>query len=351
MAGTSPRRRWEEEEELHFDRPQSDGAITTGSTQENQWSGMESPRERVPREGRQKEAIRPLDRRLVLLMATACGVVVANLYYAQPLLDTISRQFRTTTGAAGLAVTFTQLGYAIGLLLLVPLGDILERRNLITTVLLASVLGLVLAAESPTIWVFTAAGLLIGTASVVVQILVPFAADLASEAERGRVVGTVMSGLLVGILVSRVFSGILAQVAGWRTVYWVAAGLMVTFSLVLRCRLPRSEPKSRMPYTQLLRSLWPLVREEPLLRRRSIYGILSFAAFNAFWTSMAFMLSRPPYSYSEGAIGLFGLVGVAGALAVSFAGRLADRGWQLPATGAFLGIALVSFGLIALGAR
>ena len=297
------------------------------------------------------EADRTLDKRLVLLLAATCGLVVANLYYAQPLLDLISREFRAGTTSTGLAVTVTQFGYAAGLLLVVPLGDVLECRRLVTVILLGTALSLVLAALSPTIEFFVAISFLVGLTSVVVQILLPAAAGLAREVERGQVVGTVQSGLLIGVLLSRTLSGLVAQAAGWRSIYWIAAALMLVLSFALRSWLPPSGPDTSMPYPSLLHSVASLIREEPLLRLRSAYGALVFAAFSVFWTSVAFLLARPPYGYSEVVIGLFGLVGVAGAVAASFAGRLADRGWQFVSTGAFLGAILLSFGPIALGAR
>jgi predicted MFS family arabinose efflux permease len=285
----------------------------------------------------------------VALLAVAAGAVVANLYYAQPLMDAISQTFRASTVTTGLSMTAMQAGYAAGLVLLVPLGDILERRRLVTTLAVASILGLAGQALSPTLMLFAFAGIFVGLTSVVAQTVVPLAADLADEAERGRVVGTVMSGLLIGVLLSRTFSGAIAEVAGWRTVYWVAAALMLALSVLLRSQLPRSEPANRMPYLDLLRSVLTIVQQEPVLRRRALYGALQFGAFNILWTSLAFLLARPPYGYSEGTIGLFGLVGIAGALAASFAGRLADKGWQLVSTGVFLATSLASFALIGIG--
>lgn len=291
-----------------------------------------------------------MSRRLVLVFAVATGVVVANNYYAQPLLDTIAQQFHTTSGAAGLLVTLAQIGYALGLLFIVPLGDLLERRRLILTVLIGTSLALAGSALAPTIGALAWLALLVGVTSVVAQVLVPFAASLAPEAERGRVVGTVMSGLLVGVLLARTFAGLIAQVAGWRAVYWIAAVLMLALIAVLWHELPRvGRAESGLSYGRLLESVWKLVRTEPLLRRRSVYGILAFGAFSVLWTSIAFLLARPPYSYGQAVIGLFGLLGVAGALCASVAGRLADRGWSRYSTGAFVALSLAAFGLLALG--
>ncbi len=297
-----------------------------------------------------------LSPRLVWILAVACGLVVANLYYAQPLLNTIATAFHRGSGAVGVVATLTQVGYALGLAFIVPLGDLLDRRRLVVGILCATVLALLAAAAASSLAMLAAASLLIGLTSVVAQVLIPFAASLADEAERGRVVGRIMSGLLVGVLLARTVSGVIAQVAsgvlghaGWRAVYVIAAALMVALIVVLWRALPRPPRPKAQPYGQLLRSMGPLVREEPVMRRRSLYGALAFASFSVFWTSAAFLLARPPYHFSEGAIGLFGLVGVAGALCASLAGRLADRGLQRYATPAFLLTTLIAYGLMALG--
>jgi predicted MFS family arabinose efflux permease len=293
-----------------------------------------------------------LSRRLVMVLAVACGLMVANLYYAQPLLDDIARAFGVGSGAAGLVVTLTQLGYAAGLLFLVPLGDRMDRRRLVFTILGGSVAALLMATVAPSVGALAAAGIVIGLTSVGAQVLVPFAATLAGDNERGRVVGQVMSGLLLGILLARVASGLLGQVVGWRAVYAIAAALMVVLGGVLWRELPRlpvAADAARGSYGQLLRSVGTLIREEPILRRRMTYGALGFAAFSVLWTSLAFLLARPPYSYGQATIGAFGLLGAAGALCASFAGRLADRGLTRPATGGFLLAVLVAYGLLALG--
>lgn len=293
-----------------------------------------------------------MPRRLVFIFALACGVIVANLYYAQPLLDAIAREFAVGTATAGLLVTLTQLGYAAGLLFVVPLGDRHDRRRLIVTVLGGTTVALLAAMVAPSIAALALAGVVIGLTSVVAQLLVPFAATLAGDAERGRVVGQVMSGLLLGILLARVFAGILGQLVGWRAVYGIAAALMVAMLALLWRELPTVPPAPearRGRYLGLLRSVGTLVREEPTLRRRMAYGALVFAAFSALWTSLAFLLARPPYNYGQATIGAFGLFGAAGVLCASFAGRLADRGLTRPATGGFLLTILGSFGLLALG--
>lgn len=314
--------------------------ISEGEARER--DGVVSHGARVPLAG--------LSTRTVLVFAVACGLVVANLYYAQPVLDTLARQFHTSAAAAGLIVTLTQAGYALGLLFVVPLGDLLSRRPLIVTVLAATALALVGTALAPTIGVLEAISLAVGVTSVVVQVLIPFAADLAPAATRGRVVGTVMSGLLIGVLLARTVSGLISQVAGWRAVYWLSAGFMLLLIGVLWHELPPERRRTTsLTYGRLLRSVATLAREEPLLRRRAAYGALCFAAFSVLWTTVAFLLARPPYGFGEAAIGLFGLVGVAGALCASVAGRLADRGWTRPATGTFLAVTTVAFALLAVG--
>ncbi len=282
-------------------------------------------------------------------MAVACGAAVANIYYAQPLLSTIAHDFSVSDGTAGLMVTASQVGYAAGLVLLVPLGDLLERRRLITRIMLVTALALAATAASPSFILLAAALLVVGLTSVVAQILVPMASMLAAENERGRVVGHVMSGLLVGILVARTASGLIAQAGGWRLVFAVSAGLMLVLCAVLRAALPEVKPTTTLSYPALLRSVGRLVAEEPTLRVRMIYGVLGMGQFSVLWTTIAFLLAGSPYHYGDATIGLFGLVGLAGALAAQAAGRLADRGRHHRSTGSFFVIMAVSWALIGTG--
>jgi predicted MFS family arabinose efflux permease len=285
----------------------------------------------------------------VLLMAVACGAAVANIYYAQPLLSTIAHDFSVSDGTAGLMVTASQVGYAAGLVLLVPLGDLLERRRLITRIMLVTALALAATAASPSFILLAAALLVVGLTSVVAQILVPMASMLAAENERGRVVGHVMSGLLVGILVARTASGLIAQAGGWRLVFAVSAGLMLVLCAVLRAALPEVKPTTTLSYPALLRSVGRLVAEQPTLRVRMLYGVLGMGQFSVLWTTIAFLLAGSPYHYGDATIGLFGLVGLAGALAAQAAGRLADRGRHHRSTGSFFLIMVVSWVLIGMG--
>ncbi len=263
---------------------------------------------------------------LTWMLAAACGASVANLYYAQPLLSTIARTFRVCAGATGLMVTFSQIGYAVGLALLVPLGDLVSRRLLVPAALVVTSAALTAAGLAPTMELLDVVALVIGLGSVAAQMLVPLAAGLASDAARGRVVGTVMTGLLLGILLARTVSGVIAGLAGWRYVFAVAALGTLAVAVALARRLPTEAPRPKLAYRELLVSTFSLFIAEPLLRRRAVFGALSFAAFSVFWTTAAFMLSGPPFHESDSVIGLFGLVGAAGALCANVAGRLADRG-------------------------
>ena len=290
-----------------------------------------------------------VDRRLVLLLAFVCGAAAANLYYAQPLLHTIGRAFSVSDGTAGLLVAASQAGYVAGLALLVPLGDLHERRRLITMTLVVTALGQACAAAAPAFAVFALAVAVVGVTSVVAQIVVPMSSSLAAENERGRVVGTVMSGLLIGILVARTLSGIVAGLLGWRVVFGLAAGAMLTLALILRWALPRVPATERLGYPALLRSVSALVAQEPVLRQRMVLGACSMGCFSVLWTSLAFLLSGAPYHYGNTVIGLFGLAGIAGAVAAPLAGRASDRGHGRLATTAVILALLVSWGLLALG--
>ncbi|MBV9253227.1 MAG: MFS transporter [Actinobacteria bacterium] len=290
-----------------------------------------------------------IDRRLVIVFAVAAGAAAANLYYAQPLLPTIAHAFHTGTGTSGLIVTSSQLGYAAGLAFLVPLGDLLPRRRLVPTVLVGTATALVATAVAPAIAVLIAFAAFVGLGSVIAHVVIPFGAELATDEERGRVVGTMMTGLLLGILLARTISGVLADLAGWRAVYVVAAGITVLLGVVLRRVLPEEHPRPHLPYRALLRSALRLFATEPVLRLRCIYGALSFACFSVLWTTLAFLLKAAPFHYSNSVIGLFGLVGAAGAAAANGAGRLADRGHSRVATFCFSVAMLVSFGVLAVG--
>ena len=267
-----------------------------------------------------------LGQRLTWVMAITSGAAAANLYYNQPLLVAIAENLHTPAHATGLLPMLTQIGYAVGIFLLVPLGDLLERRNLILTMLGATVIALGAAAASPNITWLMIASLAIGVTTIVAQLIVPFAAQLAKPHERGRVVGKVMSGLLIGILLARTVSGFVGATLGWRAMYWLASGLMILLAVALFRVLPQSQPALRVSYPRLMGSLLQLIRQQPLLREASLAGAMSFGAFSAFWSTLVFLLAQPPYHYGSDVAGLFGLVGVVGAAAAPLVGRLADKG-------------------------
>ncbi|ATG02176.1 MFS transporter [Lelliottia amnigena] len=283
---------------------------------------------------------------LILLMSVATGLAVASNYYAQPLLDTIARAFSLSASSAGFIVTAAQLGYAAGLLFLVPLGDMFERRRLIVSMTLLAAGGMLITASSQSLTMMIIGTALTGLFSVVAQILVPLAATLAAPDKRGKVVGTIMSGLLLGILLARTVAGLLASLGGWRTVYWVASVLMVIMALALWRGLPKVKQENHLNYPQLLGSVFSLFTQDKLLRTRALLGCFTFANFSILWTSMAFLLASPPFNYSEGMIGLFGLAGAAGALGARPAGGLADKGKSHLTTTAGLILLLLSWAAI-----
>ena len=283
------------------------------------------------------------------LLALTTGCAVANLYYIQPLLNQVARALRVTDGTAGLLVTCTQLGYVAGLVLLVPLGDLVERRRLIATLVGAAAVAAGVCAVAPGFAMLAAALIALGLLSAVAQIVVPLASALAAPSERGKVVGTVMSGLLVGILTARTLSGLLAQIGGWRLSFTLAAVVMLALALRLSRALPPAPPAERVRYRAALRSVLSLIGEEPLLRQRMVLGAVGFAGFSALWTTVAFLLGGAPYHYGEGLIGLFGLAGAAGALVAPVAGGLGDRGHGRLGMTVFLLCVLGSWLLLALG--
>jgi predicted MFS family arabinose efflux permease len=276
-------------------------------------------------------------------MATGCGLAVANNYYCQPLLREMAGGLHVPEAWAGYIPAATQAGYALGLLLFVPLGDMLERRRLIEVVLGAAVGTLLAVAIAPTFPLLVVASFVLGLVGITPQLLVPFAAHLAPAEERGRVVGTVMSGLLLGVLLARTVSGFVGQYLGWRAMYGIAAALTVLLLLTLRATLPRSAPSARLEYRRLMASLPRLIREEPVLRQSCLFGAGTFGAFSAFWSTLAFHLAQPPFEYGSEVVGLFGLVGVVGVLAASVVGRRGDRKNPLQMVGLGLGTMLLSY--------
>lgn len=286
---------------------------------------------------------------VLLLMAVATGLCAGSNYFNQPLLHSMATSLSVSDAAAAATVTLSQLAYALGLLLLVPLGDKLERRGLAVGLMGLAALGLLLSGWAQNFPMLVAGTLITGLFSVAAQILVPMAATLAEPARSGRAVGLLMSGLLMGILAARSVAGLLSGVGGWSLVYRVAAPAMLALAAALWCVLPRSRNPAPMAYVQVLRSLGTLAREHPRLRSRALLGALSFGSVSVLFSTMALMLAGPAHRLGDSAIGLIGLVGVAGAFMASFAGRMADRGWVQPTTAASVVLMLLGWGAMAQG--
>lgn len=285
-----------------------------------------------------------MSRNVSLLFAAACGMSVANIYFAQPLLDQLSSEFDIDYSIIGIVITITQIFYGLGLILLVPLGDFLNQRLLIIGQMLLSIIVLVIVGTASNSTVLFAGMALVGLLAVVTQTLVAFAASMAAPAERGRVVGIVTSGIVVGILLARSFAGILTDVAGWRSVYLVSAALMLFMVCMFFRVLPQIERDVKSPsYPQLLKTVFILFKQERILRIRSVLALLIFADFSILWTSLVLPLSTPPLSLTHSAIGALGLVGVAGALSAARAGKLADKGYGQRTTGIALTLLLISW--------
>jgi predicted MFS family arabinose efflux permease len=282
---------------------------------------------------------------LLAFMAVGSGLSVASLYYVQPLLELLAREYGLSETSAGFLVTLAQLGYLAGLIVVVPLGDHHERRKLLTITSALTALGLLAMGLAPSFTLLAAFSVVVGTTCVTAQILVPLAAHLASDEKRGSAVGSVMSGLLLGILLARTFSGVMAELAGWRSVFIAAAVLMAMYSVACWRVLPHLAPTSNTSYRTLYVSILHLFRDEDVLRRRSLIGGLQYAVFGIFWTAMAFMLVRQ-YEMSEAMIGMFGLIGAIGILAARIAGKLADKGWARLSTGGFLCVTISSWPLL-----
>ncbi len=287
-----------------------------------------------------EKTISPL---LTFMFAAACGLVAANLYYGQPLAGPISQSLGFSPAATGLIVTLTQIGYGLGLLLIVPLGDLLENRKLVLTLVALSAIALIGAAFASSPSLFLLASLCIGLASVAVQVLVPFAAHMAPDASRGAVVGNVMSGLLVGIMLARPAASFLSELLSWHAVYIISAGVMIGLIVILRLVLPTRVPHTKLHYGQLLSSMGHLALHTPVLQRRALYQACMFGAFSLFWTTTPLLLASPAFGLTQNGIALFALAGAAGAVASPIAGRVADRGWTKLATAFALVLAIIAF--------
>ncbi|MCB8837901.1 MFS transporter [Aurantimonas sp. VKM B-3413] len=280
---------------------------------------------------------------MTVLFAAACGALAANLYYAQPLVALIGDDIGLSRAAESSVVTFSQLGYACGLVLLVPLGDVIENRRLILLTMAANVASLVGLALAPGLATLFVMILVVGLTSCAAQMLVPLAANLAPDEERGRVVGNVMSGLLAGILFARPLASFLADYVGWRGVFGLSAGAITAMALAGLFVFPTRQPQTAERYGGLIASLGKLFLREPVLRRRGLYHAAMFAAFSLFWTGAPIILLRDPYDFSPSGVALFALAGVLGVFAAPVAGRLADRGHSRAGTITALAIVVLAF--------
>lgn len=266
-----------------------------------------------------------LKRRIVWLLAFSTGCIVANIYYVQPLLADIARDFDLTVGQIGIVAMLAQMGTGLGMLFFVPLGDKYERRSLIATLLVGESFALAFVASATNVIWLSVACFCVGAAAATVHVIVPLAAHLAPPKERGRIVGTVLSGLLIGVLLARTFSGITGAQFGWRTVYWFGSALMLVLAVTLRTSLEKSEPEISVKWTALMRSVWSLARQHATLREAAVLACLLFLSFTALWTTLVFLLRTPPYHYGTTAAGLFGLLGASSAAAAPIVGRMSDR--------------------------
>ncbi|MCG2611757.1 MFS transporter [Flavobacterium sp. SM15] len=284
-----------------------------------------------------------LSRTDVGFMAACTGLIVANLYYCQPLIVLIAKEFSVAESMAGRVTYLTQAGYAVGMFFMVPLGDKLERKKQILLTTLAAVLALFLAATATNFLMLQIASFLIGAFSIVPQLILPLSATMASPEQRGKVIGTIMSGLLLGILLSRTISGFVGEWLGWRGMFWIAAGLCLLIAIVIQRKFPVNKPDFQGTYGQLLSSLFTLIKEQPMLREATLINALSFAQFGAFWTTMVLLLSGEPFNFNSATIGLFGIVGASGALAAPLVGKMGDKGNPRKVIGYGLLFLLLSF--------
>lgn len=265
-----------------------------------------------------------LTRADILLMAFCTGLIVANIYYCQPLVILIAKDFNITESYAGRTTYLTQIGYALGLFLLVPLGDMFERKKQILLITALAIFALLIAAISKTFFLLEIASVLIGACSIVPQLILPLAANLSTDQNRGANIGMIMSGLLVGILASRAVSGSIGFWLGWRAVYYMAAAICLLLIGLMAKRFPKSYPAFNGTYKELMRSMFSYIKTQPALRETSIINFLAFAIISAFWTTMVLFLANPPFSFQTLEIGLFGIAGAAGALAAPLVGKLSD---------------------------
>jgi predicted MFS family arabinose efflux permease len=297
-------------------------------------------------------AVQPrLSRGLLLIMATASGVAVANIYYNQPLLAAMARSMHVTQHEAGYVATATQLGYALGMPLFIPLGDFVQRRKLVSFLFVGVAAALLLSAAAHSLLWLTAASFLVGLTAVIAQILIPFAADLSSPGQQGRTIGTILSGVLLGILLARTVSGVVAAHFGWRTMYYLASGLVLIFAVLLGAKLPHVDRPSPASYRESILEIWQTVLRSAKLRQVCFIAGMFFASFSAFWTTLVFLLESPPYHYGSQAAGLFGLIGAVGAAVAPIAGRLSDERSPRFVVQIAIGLVVLAFVLFWFGTR
>lgn len=290
----------------------------------------------------------PLTRPLLVTMAAACGLGIANLYYNQPLLAQMAKSLHVSVKEIGTLPMLTQAGFALGVFLLAPLGDVLERRRLVLTMLTLVTISLVAAVVAPSLGFLQAASFVVGITSVISTLVLPFAVSLGRPGERGAIVGSVSSAMLIGVLLSRTVSGSIGQAFGWRVMYAVAAGLMVALALALRALLPKSRPATSMSYRELIRSTVELPFRSTVLRQATANGMLLYGALSAFWATLVFLVESPAYRYGPAVAGMFGVVGAGGAMFAPVVGKLADRHSPRVLVGVATLLMLASFGLLAL---
>ncbi len=291
----------------------------------------------------QQSSHQTLSEGMILLFAFSCGLIVSNLYYAQPLISLIAPEIKLTEAIASFIVTLTQIGYCAGLVLLVPLGDLIENKKLILFTIVSSIIAMISAMQSHTANTFLISSLAIGITTVAVQMLIPLAAHLSPVEKRGQTVGTIMGGLLAGIMLSRPFSSLLSHAFGWRAVFGIAATLLIILAIALFIKLPNRKPNAEHNYFSLIASLWPLLRDTPILRRRAIYQGSLFASFSLFWTIAPILLLSPLYNFTQKEVALFALAGALGVFAAPIGGRLADKGYTTIATGVALSLGALAF--------
>jgi predicted MFS family arabinose efflux permease len=286
-----------------------------------------------------------LDSGLLWTMTVASGVAVANIYYNQPMLADMMRSFHTTPRHIGLVATFTQIGYALGMPLFVPLGDYVERRRLVVSLFFAVAVSLAATALATNLPLIIAASFAVGVTTVIAQIMIPLATELSEPSQQGKTIGTILSGILLGVLLARTLSGTVAEHLGWRVMFWIAAALALAFALLLRTQLPVVPPHTEIRYRELIRSIWEMAVDIPKLRQVSFVAAMFFASFTAFWTTLVFLLETPPYHYGAQAAGLFGLVGATGVTVAPIAGRMSDRRRPRFVVGIAIMAVLAAFGV------